>query len=381
MWNFEKDFPCFHFSTLTPKKTGEVCSLHIIHEHQKGGRKKLIWLMWDDSIVIFVSFFETSMTKMSEYLFWKLAATSLSLRVWGTICVLGFSTSSRSSYTVPPMSPAFKSPFTLSWDKLSIAGVSIVFMSTEDNSGDLVTQHRLYLLHPLGASNARLLVACCATLRNFLTLVLKMPGSCRCLHDPTNYLTTSHVTRVWNAMVQHFFWPDNIPSWSESDFLFLSLAKRQRQLLRKDLWTKRGWNTRHRAPILSSLVVIPNNPGFTFDAWSAERSSSNPPSTHIRLPPALHLLLPLETSFHSPSSDWAPSDRMLLLSWNRDQSSFSRSLPHALSILPSLTITNGLALQAQLPHLPLLPNPCCSQLKSNTVTITEVDIKQRHCAA
>ena len=97
----------------------------------------------------------------------------------------------------------WNAPFTLSRDKLSIAGVSIVFMSTEDNSGDLVTQHRLYLLHPLGASNARLLVACCATLRNFLTLVLKMPGSCRCLHDPTNYLTTSHVTRVWNAMVQH----------------------------------------------------------------------------------------------------------------------------------------------------------------------------------
>ena len=41
--SLKKDFPCFHFSTLTPKKkSGEVCSLHIIHERQKGGRKKLI---------------------------------------------------------------------------------------------------------------------------------------------------------------------------------------------------------------------------------------------------------------------------------------------------------------------------------------------------
>ena len=169
---------------------------------KKGGWKKLIWLMWNDSIVIFVSFSRHQWQK----------CLNISFENW--LPLLWASESSEWSVSLVSQLPRdhptlfllcllpLNVPFTLSWDKLSIAGVSIVFMSTEDNSGDLVTQHRLYLLHPLGASNARLLVACCATLRNFLTLVLKMPGSCRCLHDPTKHLTTSHVTRVSNAMVQ-----------------------------------------------------------------------------------------------------------------------------------------------------------------------------------
>ena len=144
--------------------------------------------MWNDSIVIFVSFLWHHWQKCLNICFenWLplLWASESEARSVSLVSQLPRDHPTLFLLCLLPLNV----PFTLSRDKLSIADISIVFMS------DLVTQHRLYLLHPLGASNARLLVACCATLRNFLTLVLKMPGSCRCLHDPTKHLTTSHVT-------------------------------------------------------------------------------------------------------------------------------------------------------------------------------------------